>query len=96
MLTAHIIFGYHLNKPVDAVITWYELDNFDQSKGGTAMALKMVMERQIPVFNLYLPNKNEILNQIAKFIKQKGANKKPHILWGKSLFRLIFSQTFWH
>lgn len=67
---AHIIFGYHLNKPVDAVIAWCELDNFGQPKGGTATALKMAWGAQIPVFNLYLPNKTETLDQIRQFLQQ--------------------------
>ncbi|WP_347460875.1 hypothetical protein ABEF79_00940 [Acinetobacter sp. ANC 7454] len=67
---AHIIFGYHLNNPVDAVITWCELDNFGQPKGGTATALKMAWGAQIPVFNLYLPQKAEMLERISKFLQQ--------------------------
>ena len=47
------------------MITWCELDNFGQPKGGTATALKMAIGAQIPVFNLYLPNKAEILDQIG-------------------------------
>lgn len=68
---AHIIFGYNLDKPVDAVITWCELDNFGQPKGGTATALKMAWGAQIPVFNLYLPQKAETLEQISKFLQQR-------------------------
>lgn len=71
----HIIFGYHLDKPVDAVITWCELDGFGQPKGDTATALKIAIGANIPVFNLYLPNKAEMLGQIAKFLKVKGIKK---------------------
>lgn len=67
----HIIFGYHLNKPIDAVITWCELDNFGRPKGGTATALKMASDANIPVFNLYLPNKAVTLNQIRQFLQYK-------------------------
>lgn len=67
---AYIIFGYNLDNAVEAVITWCELDNFGQPKGGTATALKMAWGAQIPVFNLYLPNKTETLNQINKFLQQ--------------------------
>lgn len=73
---AHIIFGYNLDRPVDAVITWCELDNFGQPKGGTATALKMTFDRQIPVFNLYLPNKTETLDQIGRFLKRKGIHSQ--------------------
>lgn len=73
---AHIIFGYNLDRPVDAVITWCELDNFGQPKGGTATALKMAFDRQIPVFNLYLPDKAETLDQISRFLKRKNIRIK--------------------
>ncbi|MEB6679323.1 hypothetical protein [Acinetobacter lwoffii] len=68
---AHIIFGYNLDKPIDAVITWCELDNFGQPQGGTATALKMAWGAQIPVFNLYQPNKAETLGRIKQFLLDK-------------------------
>jgi len=57
------------------VITWCELDGFGQPKGDTATALKIAIGANIPVFNLYLPNKAEMLGQIAKFLKVKGIKK---------------------
>lgn len=66
---AHIIFGYHLDKPVNAVITWCELDNFGQPKGNIAIALKMAVGAQIPIFNFYLPNKGKTLSKIEKFLR---------------------------
>lgn len=73
---AHIIFGYHLNNPVDAVVTWCELENFGHPKGGTATALKMAHDAGIPIFNIYLPEKAQTLNQISYFLKQRGINTK--------------------
>ncbi|WP_347460333.1 hypothetical protein ABEF82_14805 [Acinetobacter thermotolerans] len=73
---AYIILGYHLNKPVDAMVTWCELDNFGQPKGGTTTALKMAWDIHIPVFNLYLPDKAGTLSQSSHFLRRNGINRK--------------------
>ncbi len=67
----HIIFGYKLDKPVDAVVTWCELDRNNEPMGGTGVAIRMALDAQIPVFNLYLPDKKATLNQIRNFLKHK-------------------------
>lgn len=63
----HQIFGYELNNPVDAVITWCPLVN-GRPTGGTAVAMRLAENAGIPVFNLWNPNKKETLNQIKDFL----------------------------
>lgn len=67
----HIIFGYNLDKPVDAVVTWCELDQNNEPMGGTGVAIRMALDAQIPVFNLNGPNQKETLQQIHSFLKRK-------------------------
>lgn len=61
----HQILGYHLNDPVDAVITWTPNGNI---QGGTATSLKLALINGIPVFNLGNPNKQDIINEIRQFL----------------------------
>ena len=67
----HIIFGYNLDEPVDAVVAWCELDRNNEPMGGTGVAIRMALDANIPVFNLYLPDKKATLNQIRSFLKYK-------------------------
>lgn len=68
---AHQIFGHNLDDPVDAVITWCVLDNYNNPIGGTSTALKLATARNIPIFNLNTPDQKAVLNQIHAFLKGK-------------------------
>ena len=61
----HQILGYNLDHPVDAVITWTPAG---AKVGGTKTALLISELHNIPIFNLGLPNKKEVLEQIGKFL----------------------------
>lgn len=65
----HQILGYDLQNPVDAVICWTPKGNI---QGGTATAIRIAMKYNIPVFNLGVKNKSEVLNQIKLFLENKG------------------------
>lgn len=71
---AFVIHGYHLDNPVDAVVTWAELDNFGMPMGGTGLAIRMAQAANIPVFNLNTPDKQTVLNQIASFLRSKNVH----------------------
>lgn len=62
------ILGGQLDKPVNAVITWCEVDNYLQPIGGTATAIKLALEKGIPVFNLNTSDKKAVLNEIRKLL----------------------------
>lgn len=64
----HQILGYDLQTPVDAVVCWTPNGNV---VGGTSTALKLAAKHNIPIFNLGLKDKKEVLNNIAIFIKGK-------------------------
>ena len=64
----HQILGYNLDHPVDAVITWTPAG---AKVGGTKTALLISELHNIPIFNLGLPNKKAVLQEIAEFLKSK-------------------------
>lgn len=64
----HIILGYSLDHPVNAVITWCELDNYGNFKGGTALGLELAKRKGIPIFNLNTPDKNAVLRDIKQWL----------------------------
>lgn len=47
------ILGYDLNTPVDFVVCWTKGGKL---KGGTAMAMRIAMDLNIPIYNLYNDN----------------------------------------
>lgn len=49
----HQVFGYTLDNPVDAVITWCPYDRKGEPTGGTATAIRLARKANIPVFNLW-------------------------------------------
>ena len=71
----HQILGYNLDNPVDAVITWTPNGNI---QGGTATSLKLTLINQIPVFNLGLPNKQEVINEIRQFLIDNDISGVKH------------------
>lgn len=64
----HQILGYDLKSPVDCVITWTPNGNV---VGGTATALKLAMKYDIPIFNLGVPDKKSVLNDIKNFLESR-------------------------
>lgn len=68
----HQIFGYTLDKPVDAVITWCPLDAQGKPTGGTATAIRLAWNAGIPVFNLWESDKDAVRYAIRDFLQQKG------------------------
>ena len=64
----HQILGYDLQSPVDAVICWTP---DGAVVGGTATALKLSMKAGIPVFNLGVPDKESVLNDIKNFLESR-------------------------
>ena len=71
----HQILGYNLDNPVDAVITWTPNGNI---QGGTSTAIKLALINQIPVFNLGLPNKQEVINEIRQFLIDNNISGVKH------------------
>lgn len=69
MRNIHQILGYDLKHPVNAVITWCDVDNYGQPIGGTRTALNLAKAHNIPIFNLNSPNHKEVLLQIRDFLK---------------------------
>lgn len=67
----HQILGYHLNEPVDAVITWGVLDNYGKPIGGTGTALRLAEQRRIPIFNLYNCPHDVFLSQVTNFLRSQ-------------------------
>lgn len=61
------ILGLNLNKPVSFVICWTALG---QLKGGTAQAIRVAMDKDIPVFNLGSSSSKSIFQEMKaqKFI----------------------------
>ena len=61
----HQIFGYDLKSPVNAVICWTPNGNI---QGGTATAIKLAMDANIPVFNLGRIDQDECKQEIRQFL----------------------------
>ena len=64
----HQILGYDLQSPVDAVICWTPDGKI---KGGTATSIRFSMKYDIPVFNLGVPDKESVLNDIKNFLESR-------------------------
>ena len=64
----HQILGYDLQSPVDAVICWTP---DGAVVGGTATAIRIAMKYNIPVFNLGVPDKESVLNDIENFLESR-------------------------
>ena len=64
----HQILGYDLQSPVDAVICWTP---DGAVVGGTATAIRIAMKYDIPVFNLGVPDKEYVLNDIKNFLESR-------------------------
>ena len=64
----HQILGYDLQSPVDAVICWTP---DGAVVGGTRTALMIAMREGIPVFNLGMPDKKSVLNDIKNFLESR-------------------------
>ena len=60
------ILGPTLNQPSVAVVCWAPILPHSQVKGGTGLAVRLALSRQIPVFNLYAP---EIVDKIQKLLE---------------------------
>lgn len=65
----HQILGYDLQSPVDAVICWTPDGNV---VGGTATAIRIALKYNIPVFNLGVKDKDNVLQSIRKFLEEGG------------------------
>ena len=63
----HQILGYDLQSPVDAVICWTPNGNI---QGGTATAIRIALKYNIPVFNLGVKDKDNVLQSIRKFLEE--------------------------
>ena len=66
----HQILGYDLQSPVDAVICWTP---DGAVVGGTRTALLLAQDAGIPIFNLGVKDKNDVLQSIKKFLEDGGA-----------------------
>ena len=64
----HQILGYDLQSPVDAVICWTP---DGAVVGGTATSVRIAMKYDIPVFNLGVPDKESVLNDIKNFLESR-------------------------
>lgn len=64
----HQILGYDLQSPVDVVICWTPDGKI---QGGTATAIRIAMKYDIPVFNLGVPDKKSVLNDIKNFLESR-------------------------
>ena len=65
----HQILGYDLQSPVDAVICWTPNGNV---VGGTVTAIRIALKYNIPVFNLGLKDKDNVLQSIRNFLEEGG------------------------
>lgn len=65
----HQILGYDLQSPVDAVICWTPNGKI---QGGTATAIRIALKYNIPVFNLGVKDKDNVLQNIRKFLEEGG------------------------
>lgn len=66
----HQVFGYQLDTPVQAVITWCRLNHAGQPLGGTATAIKLARQADIPVLNLYQTDHDSFLASIRSLLQQ--------------------------
>ena len=64
----HQILEYDLQSPVDAVICWTP---DGAVVGGTATVIRIAMKYDIPVFNLGVPVKESVLNDIKNFLESR-------------------------
>ena len=64
----HQVLGYDLQSPVDAVICWTPNGAV---VGGTRTALMIAMREGIPIFNLGVPDKKSVLNDIKNFLESR-------------------------
>ena len=64
----HQILGYDLQSPVDAVICWTP---DGAVVGGTATVIRIAMKYNIPIFNLGVPDKESVLNDIKNFLESR-------------------------
>jgi hypothetical protein len=69
----HQILGYNLDNPVDAVCTWTPNGNI---QGGTKTALLLAQAHDIPIFNLGLPDRKKVLNDLKLFLEQNDYGRK--------------------
>lgn len=65
----HQIFGYNLDNPVDAVVTWTPNGNV---QGGTATALKLAMKAGIPIYNFGHHDKQAVMLALKDFLERMG------------------------
>lgn len=65
----HQIFGYNLDSPVNAVVTWTPNGNV---QGGTATALKLAMNAGIPIFNLGRIDQDECKKELRQFLLENN------------------------
>ena len=63
----HQILGYDLQSPVDTVICWTP---DGAVVGGTATAIRIALKYNIPVFNLGVKDKDNVLQSIRKFLEE--------------------------
>lgn len=63
----HQILGYDLQSPVDAVICWTPNGNV---VGGTSTAIRIAMKYNIPIFNLGVKDKDNVLQSLRKFLEE--------------------------
>ena len=63
----HQILGYDLQSPVDAVICW---SPDGKIQGGTSTAIRIALKYNIPVFNLGVKDKYNVLQSIRKFLEE--------------------------
>ena len=66
----HQILGYDLQSPVDAVICWTPNGKI---QGGTATAIRIALKYNIPVFNLGVKDKDNVLQSLRKFLEESEA-----------------------
>lgn len=65
----HQILGYNLDNPVNAVVTWCVTDNYGNPIGGTATAIKLAIQHNIPVFNFYGADRKAVIANFHQFLK---------------------------
>lgn len=65
----HQILGYDLQSPVNAVVCWTPDGNV---VGGTSTAIRIALKYNIPVFNLGVKDKDNVLQSIRNFLEEGG------------------------
>lgn len=71
----HQIHGYNLDQPVQAVVTWCVTDKKGKPMGGTATAINLASQANIPVINLYDLGYENFIKAIHELLKQYGISK---------------------